>query len=138
MEKGILVPDEVVIGMISDKLDEYAGKVNGFIFDGFPRTVAQAQALDQLLVGKNSEISKVLSLQVSETELTRRILERGKTSGRTDDSEETVSKRIHEYQTKTAPVAGYYEQLGKLAMIDGEGSIDEINDLLCAEINALS
>ncbi len=138
MEKGILVPDEVVIGMISDKLDEYAGKVNGFIFDGFPRTVAQAQALDQLLAGKNSEISKVLSLQVSETELTRRILERGKTSGRTDDSEETVSKRIHEYQTKTAPVAGYYEQLGKLAMIDGEGSIDEITDLLCAEINALS
>lgn len=137
MENGILVPDEVVIGMISDKLDEYAGKVNGFIFDGFPRTVAQAEALDRLLSEKQTEISKVLSLQVGQEELTRRILERGKTSGRTDDSEETVHKRIQEYHSKTAPVAGHYEKLGKLVNIDGEGSIDDITDLLCAEINNL-
>lgn len=138
MEQGLLVPDEVVIGMIDQKLDEFAGKVNGFIFDGFPRTVAQAEALDNLLTEKGTEITRVLALRVSEVELLRRILERGKTSGRADDmSEETIKKRVLEYNNKTIPVAEHYSKKGKLSNIYGEGSIDETTDLLCAEIDVL-
>lgn len=138
MEKGLLVPDEVVIGMIDQKLDEFAGKVNGFIFDGFPRTVAQAEALDCLLSEKGTEISRVLALQVSEAELLKRILERGKTSGRADDAnEETIKKRVQEYHNKTMPVADHYAAMGKLVNIFGEGSVDEITDLLCSEIDVL-
>lgn len=138
MEQGLLVPDEVVIGMIDAKLEEFAQKVNGFIFDGFPRTVAQAEALDQLLNQKNAQIAKVLSLQVSEEELMRRLLNRGLTSGRVDDNEETIRKRIQEYYAKTMPVAEYYAQFNKLANINGEGNIEEITDLLCAEVNELT
>lgn len=138
MEQGLLVPDEVVIGMIDAKLEEFAQKVNGFIFDGFPRTVAQAEALDQLLNQKNAQIAKVLSLQVSEEELMRRLLHRGLTSGRVDDNEETIRKRIQEYYAKTMPVAEYYAQFNKLANINGEGNIEEITDLLCAEVNELT
>jgi adenylate kinase len=135
MDKGQLVPDEVVIGMISSALDANP-EANGFLFDGFPRTVAQAEALDQLLTLKNTKIHTFLALQVSETELVTRLLKRGLTSGRSDDRDETVIRgRITEYETKTAIVAGYYQQFDKVVNIKGEGAIDEIFDLLCAEIN---
>lgn len=135
MDAGALVPDEVVIGMIATVLQDFSSEVNGFIFDGFPRTVAQAEALDELMGKHQLEISKVLSLHVSEEELTQRILERGKTSGRSDDRDEaTVRKRIQEYENKTAPVASYYEAQGKLTHIEGEGDIDSITDALCVAL----
>ena len=138
MDQGILVPDEVVIGMISAKLDEEMERVNGFIFDGFPRTVEQAKALDELLEFKKSAISRVLSLKVDDNEVVKRLLERGKTSGRSDDlDEDTIRYRIVEYENKTAPVADYYEQQGKYIDIEGVGSIDEINEKLSSEINLL-
>jgi adenylate kinase len=134
MDKGDLVPDAVVIGMIKNKLDQNTTAA-GFVFDGFPRTVKQAEALDALLEERNIPINVVLSLVVSEEELTRRILERGKTSGRADDqNEEIVKNRVIEYRTKTAPLADYYRAQQKLSEIAGEGSVDEIFDALCAAI----
>ncbi|HTQ29327.1 MAG TPA: adenylate kinase [Puia sp.] len=136
MDKGQLVPDEVVIEMISAALDNNP-KANGFLFDGFPRTTAQAEALDKLLIQKNTEISLVLALQVSKDELIRRLLNRGLTSGRTDDiNEEIISARIEEYERKTAAVAEYYKKFGKVTYIKGEGTIDTIFEALCNAIEA--
>ncbi len=135
MDKGELVPDAVVIGMIANKLDSNTTAA-GFVFDGFPRTVAQAEALDQLLTDRNAPIKTVLSLKVSEEELTRRILDRGKTSGRADDqNEEIVKNRVVEYRTKTEPLANYYKAQGKLDEIAGEGSVSDIFDALSSSID---
>jgi adenylate kinase len=132
---GQLVPDEVVIGMISSELD--ANPDTGFLFDGFPRTQAQAEALDKLLKFKNSEIGVFLSLEVSEQELVKRLLNRGLTSGRTDDTnEEVIRARINEYKIKTAVVADYYSQFDKVVIVKGEGTIDEVFNALCKEIDA--
>lgn len=135
MDQGMLVPDEVVIGMISSKLDENPN-VSGFIFDGFPRTVAQAEALDNLLEFKNNPINLVLSLNVSETELKKRLITRGESSGRSDDNEETILKRIKEYHTKTAPVADYYHDNEKLVELQGEGNVDDVFDLISNQIDS--
>ncbi|MBK7763874.1 MAG: adenylate kinase [Bacteroidetes bacterium] len=134
MDQGMLVPDEVVIGMISAKIDEHQN-AEGFIFDGFPRTVAQAQALDNLLEFKNIPINIVLSLVVSEQELKSRLISRGESSGRSDDNEAVIMKRITEYHAKTSPVADYYKQLDKLVEVKGEGSVNEIFAALSNEIN---
>ncbi|MDB5232639.1 MAG: adenylate kinase [Chitinophagaceae bacterium] len=135
MDKGQLVPDEVVIGMISSALDTNPQAV-GFLFDGFPRTEAQAEALDKLLKLKNTEIHVVLALQVSEGELVKRLLGRGLTSGRSDDTnEEVIRARIHEYNKKTSVVADYYGRFDKVKKIEGEGSVDDIFTALCKEIN---
>ncbi|HEY0609830.1 MAG TPA: adenylate kinase [Chitinophaga sp.] len=137
MDAGQLVPDEVVIGMISSKLDANPD-TRGFIFDGFPRTTAQAEALDKLLTLKKTSISAVLSLEVPEDELIKRLLNRGLTSGRSDDANEDVVKaRIVEYHNKTAPVADNYAKYGKFKKIKGNGSIDEIFGLLSKEIDEL-
>lgn len=137
MDQGILVPDEVVIGMISSKLDANPD-ARGFIFDGFPRTTAQAEALDKLLALKKTSISVVLALEVPEHELISRLLNRGATSGRTDDAnEEVIRARIVEYHNKTAPVADHYAKYGKFKKIKGEGSVDEIFDRLGKEIESL-
>ncbi len=134
MDKGHLVPDEVVIGMISSALDANP-QAKGFLFDGFPRTVAQAEALDKLLKLKGTQIHAMISMLVSEEELVKRLLNRGKTSGRSDDTnEEIIRARIVEYRTKTSVVADYYKQFDKLAEIEGEGSIDEIFESLQREI----
>ena len=135
MDQGMLVPDEVVIGMISSKLDA-TPEAKGFIFDGFPRTVAQADALDNLLEFKNSPINIVLSLMVSEDELKSRLISRGEVSGRSDDNEDVIVKRIKEYHAKTSPVADYYKGKEKLVEIPGEGTVDSIFNALCAEIDA--
>jgi adenylate kinase len=135
MDKGQLVPDEVVIGMISSALDENP-KAKGFLFDGFPRTSTQAEALDKLLHLKKASIGVMLALEVSEEELVKRLLKRGETSGRSDDNNEQVIRaRIIEYQTKTAAVADYYHRFNKVVMIEGEGTIDEIFNSLCQEID---
>jgi adenylate kinase len=136
MDQGMLVPDEVVIGMISSKLDENP-EVNGFIFDGFPRTVAQANALDNLLEFKNNPINVVLSLQVSEEELKKRLLSRGEVSGRSDDTEEVIVKRIKEYHAKTAPVAEYYKTKEKLIEVKGEGAVENVFNILSSHIDSL-
>jgi adenylate kinase len=135
MDKGHLVPDEVVIGMISSAL-EANPNANGFLFDGFPRTEAQSEALDNLLELKHTEIAVVLSLEVGEEELVKRLLNRGLTSGRTDDvNEDIIRARIVEYHKKTTVVADYYKQFDKVRNIKGEGSVDEIYEALCKEIN---
>ena len=126
MDRGDLVPDEVVIGMISSKLDNHAN-ANGFIFDGFPRTAAQATALDNLLSEKGTSISAMLSLQVEDDELIKRLLERGKDSGREDDKDENIiTNRINEYNNKTAPLKEFYSKQNKLSEVEGEGSVKEI------------
>jgi len=136
MDKGQLVPDEVVIGMISSAL-EANPEAKGFLFDGFPRTSAQAEALDKLLDLKKTAIAVMLALEVSEEELVKRLLKRGETSGRSDDTNESVIKaRITEYHTKTAAVAEYYQKFNKVVMIKGEGSVDDIFGALCHEIEA--
>jgi adenylate kinase len=126
MDEGILVPDEIVIGMISSKLDQNKN-AKGFIFDGFPRTVNQAKALDKLLSDKNTSITKMISLKVTDEVLTERLLLRGKETGRPDDqNEEIIRTRVEEYFTKTAPVEDYYASQDKFEAIDGIGSINEI------------
>lgn len=135
IDKGQLVPDEVVIGMISTAL-ETNPNVPGFLFDGFPRTATQAEALDKLLQLKKTSIAVMLALDVSEEELVKRLLKRGESSGRSDDTNEAVIRsRIEEYETKTRAVADYYNQFNKVVHLKGEGSIDEIFDSICAEID---
>ena len=137
MDQGILVPDAVVIGMIEHKL-KVNQEAKGFILDGFPRTVAQAQALDVLLEQYNAPISARIALEVNEEELTQRLLLRGATSGRPDDqNEELVRKRVQEYNSKTAPVADYYAQQGKYTAIYGIGEIEAIFNEISEKIDSL-
>lgn len=137
MDRGDLVPDEVVIGMIRSILEKNP-KSKGFIFDGFPRTTAQAESLDQMLSDLNTSISTMLSLDVDDDELTKRLLERGKSSGRADDANESIIRnRIQEYNNKTAPLKEFYSSQNKLQSIQGVGSIEDINAKLCASIDKL-
>ena len=136
MDKGQLVPDEVVIGMIDSSLDKNPN-AKGFLFDGFPRTVAQAEALDKLLSLKKTEISKVLALEVSEEELIKRLLRRGETSGRSDDTnEDIIRNRLAVYNKDTAAVAEHYKALGKFESIKGEGTVEEIFEALSNAIES--
>ena len=135
MDNGILVPDEVVIGMISSQLKANP-TVKGFLFDGFPRTYAQAEALDKLLALHKTNIALVLALEVGEEELVKRLLNRGLTSGRPDDVNELVIReRIIEYQRKTTVVADYYREEDKVVSINGEGSVEGIFNALCNAID---
>ncbi|MCB0514826.1 MAG: adenylate kinase [Bacteroidetes bacterium] len=137
--QGKLVPDEVVIGMIRSVLEQLPPTINGIIFDGFPRTQKQAQELDQLLAEKNTAISSVLSLEVGDEEIVNRILLRGKTSGRTDDTnEETIRARMNVYREQTEPLLEYFNQQKKLVGIEGEGSIEDIQHRLRTIIDALA
>jgi adenylate kinase len=135
MDNGQLVPDAVVVGMIKSALENNP-QAKGFLFDGFPRTEAQSVSLDALLAEKNTEIGVVLALEVSNEELTKRLLNRGLTSGRSDDTNESIIKnRILEYQTKTTVVANYYNKFDKVVNIKGEGTVAEIFNALCSEID---
>ncbi len=135
MDKGQLVPDEVVIGMIRSALANNP-QAKGFLFDGFPRTKAQSEALDALLNQYNATINVVLALNVSEEELVKRLKNRGLTSGRSDDTREDIIRaRIAEYHSKTSAVAEYYSQFGKVVLIKGEGTVDEIFSALSSEID---
>ena len=138
MDEGNLVPDEVVIGMVDEKIKETKANSNGYIFDGFPRTVPQAKALDTLLEEKGEKIAGMIALDVPEEELKKRIKERGKTSGRTDDQDEAkIENRIKVYQEETLPVANYYDGEGKYVKIHGVGTIDEIFGKISSEIDKL-
>jgi adenylate kinase len=136
MDAGQLVPDEVVIGMVDNFMNAHP-EAKGFLFDGFPRTTAQCIALDALLQQKGTEINVVLALEVSEEELVKRLLGRGATSGRSDDTNETIIRaRIQEYHDKTTAVATYYAQFNKVISVKGEGTVESIYADLKTEIDA--
>jgi adenylate kinase len=135
IDKGQLVPDEVVIGMVDSYFDQHKG-ARGFLFDGYPRTVAQAAALDKLLELKKTNIELVLFLQVDEEELIKRLVHRGKTSGRSDDMDENVQRKRQEvYRNETLPVAAFYKKQNKVVNIKGMGSVSEIFSSLCEVID---
>jgi adenylate kinase len=126
IDKGQLVPDEVVIGMVDSYFDQHKG-AKGFLFDGYPRTVAQAAALDKLLELKKTGIETVLFLNVDEEELIKRLVHRGKTSGRSDDTDENVQRKRQEvYRNETLPVATFYKKQNKVVNIKGMGTVEEI------------
>jgi adenylate kinase len=135
MAKGELVPDEVTIGMLKNKVNANPD-VSGIIFDGFPRTIAQAQALDSFLNEKNTQVTALVALDVPEDELVARLLNRGKSSGRADDNDETIIRnRIAVYKSETAQVFDYYATSGKSKLIPGVGSIEEIFSRLVTAID---
>lgn len=132
---GLLVPDSITIDMMEEEVLKYP-EAKGFIFDGFPRTVAQAEALDEYLAGKGQQIDLVLQLDVNEAVIKERIAERSKVSGRADDDAEKLLKRIDEYFTKTIHVLPFYEKQGKVITVNGIGAIDEVSERLYAAIDS--
>jgi adenylate kinase len=137
MDNGKLVPDEVTIKMLESEFNKIENP-KGFIFDGFPRTKAQAQALDVFLASQNTEIASVIALEVEEEELKKRLLLRGKDSGRPDDQNpEVIQKRINVYKDETLPVKDHYSEKNKYKGINGIGEIEEIFTGLCKAIDSL-
>ena len=137
IDKGALVPDEVTIGMLEAEVNSNSN-AKGFIFDGFPRTTAQAEALDAFLSSKDTEVSSMLALEVDENELITRLLERGKSSGRADDQDAGIIKnRIQVYENETAVLKTYYANQNKFFGIEGVGSIESITLGLCKAIDTL-
>ena len=137
IDKGQLVPDEVTINMLNAEVDKHP-EARGIIFDGFPRTEAQAGALDKLLESKNDAVNAMIALEVEDEVLVKRLLERGKTSGRADDADEGVIRnRIKVYYDETAILKNYYKKQDKYFGVDGVGSIDEITQRLSQVIDQL-
>ncbi len=132
---GKLVPDEVIIDMLMNAFETKTDKYNGIILDGFPRTTAQAEALEINLTARGKETNIFLDLHVETTELLNRLLYRGANSGRVDDNLETIKKRLQVYEEQTFPVKDFYKKLGKYAAIEGMGAIEEIFDRICSEID---
>jgi adenylate kinase len=126
ISKGNLVPDKMIIDILSKAISEQTGNCKGIILDGFPRTVAQAEALETMMANLNKEITLLIDLKVDTQELIERLLLRGKTSGRSDDNMETIKKRLEVYEQKTAPVSDFYKNKNKYAAVHGMGTIDEI------------
>lgn len=137
MDKGDLVPDEVTIQMLQSEVDKNPDSA-GFLFDGFPRTISQAEALDSFLETKSQSITATIALEADDEVLVQRLLERGKTSGRPDDQdEEKIRNRYQEYNEKTAPLMNYYKEQNKFYAVNGIGSIAEITERLSAVIDNL-
>jgi adenylate kinase len=126
ISKGNLVPDEMIINILSKKIEAFGNDINGIILDGFPRTVAQAEALEQMMSKNSKEINVLVDLNVEKEELIDRLVKRGQTSGRSDDNLETITKRLQVYEIQTAPVSSFYKNLNKYADINGMGTIQEI------------
>ena len=138
IDQGQLVPDELIIDILAQVLDDNKDNAKeGVIFDGFPRTIPQAEALEQLLADRGTRIDAVVGLEVPEEELIKRILLRGQMSGRSDDNEETARKRLETYHNQTSPLKAYYEEQGKYHAIDGVGSIDDIFDQIKENLDNL-
>ena len=130
MDKGELVPDEVTIKMLENEIEENS-KSRGFLFDGFPRTIAQAESLDKFLHSINMEINATIALEVDEKELISRIIDRGKTSNRSDDQDiKKIENRFNEYNSKTSTLIRYYKDQKKFFEVNGHGSVDEITKRL--------
>lgn len=137
IDKGELVPDDVTIRMLKQKVEENPD-VKGYIFDGYPRTIAQSEALDKLLEEMKEKVSKLIMLDVPDQELVGRLLERGKTSGRADDLDENViQNRLDVYKENTFPVFNYYFKTGQSVKVWGVGSMDMVFDRLSLEIDAI-
>ena len=134
VEKGDLVPDDIVIKMVNNKIDNNPGQ-KGFIFDGFPRTVEQAEALDRLLEEKNTSISVMISLEVDEDELVKRLLKRCEEEGRTDDNLDVIRNRIKVYDEVTCKVCDYYAETGRFRPISGTGTVEEIFERITTVID---
>ena len=134
IDAGALVPDEVVIGIVADRLKE-ADAQNGYVLDGFPRTIAQAEALKKMLAERNQTVSVMLDLEVPEDELMHRLILRGQQSGRADDNEETIRKRLTVYHSQTAPLIDWYKQEGKYCHINGLGELERITGDICEAID---
>jgi len=135
IDQGQLIPDDLMIDILAQVLDDNKDQASkGVIFDGFPRTIPQAEALEKLLAERGTAIDAVVGLEVPEDELIKRILLRGKMSGRADDNEETAAKRLEVYHNQTAPLKDYYERQGKYRAIDGMGAIDDIFARICEQL----
>lgn len=126
ISKGQLVPDEMIINILDKNIEAFGSDINGIILDGFPRTLAQAEALEVMMSKKGKKIDTLLDLNVEKAELIDRLLKRGITSGRSDDNLETITKRLAVYETQTTPVSDFYKKLGKYSSIQGMGTVDEI------------
>lgn len=136
IEKGELVPDEITVGMLRNKV-EANPDVEGYIFDGFPRTIPQCEALNQLLSENGEEVTILLELEVEDDEIVKRLLLRAETSGRADDADESIIKnRLEVYKSETIPVSDFYDKLGKTVRVHGEGSIDDVFGRLSNEIDS--
>lgn len=134
---GKLVPDSLIIDILASTLDAKGKDIKGVIFDGFPRTIAQAEALNAMLAERGQQVSTVIGLEVDDAELIKRIVARGKTSGRADDNEETAKKRLETYYSQTLPLKDFYVKEGKYAAIQGVGTIDGIYADIKATIDAV-
>lgn len=137
INEGKLVPDSLIIDMLAATLDSKGSDIPGVIFDGFPRTIAQAEALNAMLKERGQEVSTVIGLEVDDEELIKRIVARGATSGRADDNAETAKKRLDTYYSQTLPLKDFYINEGKYAKIQGVGSIDEIYSNIKAAIDSV-
>lgn len=126
ISKGQLIPDAVMTEILDNVLEEKAGGKNGVVFDGFPRTIAQAEALEKLLKKRGAKIDGVIGLEVAEDELIKRMLQRGRETGRTDDNLETITRRLEVYRESTKPLKDYYAELGLYLSVDGQGNVDDI------------
>lgn len=130
ISKGQLIPDELMISIIEDVLDKEAKDKKGIILDGFPRTIPQAEALEEFLKNRGTDVHAVIGLEVPDEELTDRLLKRALESGRSDDNPETIKKRLDVYHTQTTPLREHYIKKGKYIPINGKGSVDDIyNDI---------
>ena len=136
ISKGNLIPDEVMIGKLNELMEKRNG-VKGFIFDGFPRTIAQGEALNTMMDNHDEKVTIVISLEVEEEELINRILKRGEVSGRSDDNRETVELRLKVYHKKTEPLKNFYKEQGKLEEVIGQGSVDEVFETITTIIDKL-
>ena len=130
MDSGELVTDELIIGMIKNKIDSTTN-VEGFLFDGFPRTISQAESLDSMLLSNNLNVDKVISLEVDDDVLTERLLSRG----RSDDNEETIKNRLNVYKNQTLPIKDYYLKNNKLVEIKGDDSVEDVNATIVSSIS---
>jgi len=134
IEKGELVPDELLIEILEDAMDQYPN-VSGFVFDGFPRTTQQAHDLDMMLNKRNETVSLVLALDVNDDEIIGRLLKRAEIEGRKDDTKEVIENRISIYNSQTQPLIDFYKDKGNFTSVNGIGSVDEIFDSICRNID---
>lgn len=136
ISKGQLLPDAIIIKMLANLLDTIPETRNGVIFDGFPRTIPQAEALDTLLAERGTAVSAVIGLEVGEAELIDRLLKRGQVSGRSDDNLETIKKRLDVYHSQTTPLQNFYKESGRYRAIEGTGAVDAIFEAIARELSA--
>lgn len=136
ISKGQLIPDDLMIKILAKQFDSFENS-NGVIFDGFPRTIAQATALNDILIERGTKVAGVVALEVEEQELIARLIKRGQISGRSDDNEETIAKRLHVYNNQTSPLIEFYKNEGLYKGIEGMGTMEEIFNRICVAIDSL-